>query len=41
MRATSGTDRDAARERLLAFFDILGPSDLVTHTRKLLTNALF
>ncbi|MGV4375607.1 tetratricopeptide repeat protein [Trueperella pyogenes] len=41
VRATSGTDRDAARERLLAFFDILGPSDLVTHTRKLLTNALF
>ncbi|MCI7304954.1 MULTISPECIES: tetratricopeptide repeat protein [Trueperella] len=41
VRATSGQDRDAARERLLAYFDILGPSQVVTQARKALTNALF
>lgn len=41
VRATSGEDRDSARERLLGYFDILGPSEVVTQARKALTNALF
>lgn len=42
VRATSGDDREAARQRLIAYFDILGPSqDIVVAARKALTNALF
>ena len=42
VRATSGDDREAARQRLIAYFDILGPSqDIVVGARKALTNALF
>lgn len=42
VRATIGEERDAARERLLAYFDILGPGqELVVAARKELTNALF
>lgn len=42
IRATTGDDREAARKRLLAYFDILGPShETVVAARKALTNALF
>lgn len=42
VRATSGDDREVARQRLIAYFDILGPSqDIVVAARKALTNALF
>ncbi|QOQ39230.1 co-chaperone YbbN [Trueperella pecoris] len=41
VRGTSGEDRDAVRERLIAYFDMLGPGELVTQARKALTNALF
>ncbi|MFP7696908.1 co-chaperone YbbN [Trueperella sp. LYQ143] len=41
VRHTDGEDRDAARQRLIAYFDILGPCDLVMAARKSLANALF
>ncbi|ADH92131.1 co-chaperone YbbN [Arcanobacterium haemolyticum] len=42
VKATSADDRDKARTRLLSLFDVVGQhSDLVSQTRKALTNALF
>jgi putative thioredoxin len=42
VRRTAGDDRDAARERLLEFFDLLGPDDpRVGEARRQLTRALF
>lgn len=42
VRVTSGEDREAARQRLVAYFDILGPTEqIVVTARKALTNALF
>ncbi|VEI13776.1 tetratricopeptide repeat protein [Trueperella bialowiezensis] len=42
IKATSGEEREKARERLLAYFDILGPEQpVVAQARKALANALF
>lgn len=42
IKATSGSERDQARSRLLDLFDVVGQhSQLVIDTRKALTNALF
>lgn len=42
VRVNQGDERNAARERLLALFDVAGPhSELVQAARKALTNALF
>ena len=42
LRRTSGEDRDAVRDRLLEYFDLIGPDDArVPPARRALTNALF
>jgi putative thioredoxin len=42
VRTVSGADRDAVRERLIEYFDLLGPDDpRVAPARRALANALF
>jgi putative thioredoxin len=42
VRRTGGEDRDAVRDRLLEYFDLIGPDDArVPPARRALTNALF
>ena len=42
VRRVSGDDRDAVRERLIEYFDLLGPDDpRVGPARRALANALF
>ena len=42
VRRVSGEDRDAVRERLIEYFDLLGPDDpRVAPARRALANALF
>jgi putative thioredoxin len=42
VRRASGDDRDAVRERLIEYFDLLGPDDpRVAPARRALANALF
>jgi putative thioredoxin len=42
LRRTSGDDRDAVRDRLVEYFELIGPDDpRVGPARRDLTNALF
>ncbi|MDO5025505.1 MAG: tetratricopeptide repeat protein [Trueperella sp.] len=41
VKATSGAERETARQRLVALFDTIGENELVAQARRALANALF